>query len=90
MSPTGTLAVLAQRLGKVWASRTAQQLREAFPWDEAPRYLTHDRDHAFDRLGATAMAMGIEEVLTAPRPERPSPGKGADVSGRHNYHRLAA
>jgi hypothetical protein len=30
---------------------TAQQLREAFPWDEAPRYLIHDRDHAFDAWG---------------------------------------
>jgi transposase InsO family protein len=48
------------------AAWTAQQLREAFPWDEAPRYLIHDRDHAFDHLGATAKAMGIEEVLTAP------------------------
>jgi putative transposase len=48
------------------AEWTAQQLREAFPWDEAPRFLIHDRDHAFDRLGTTAMAMGIEEVLTAP------------------------
>src|SRR5207244_4438266 len=49
------------------AAWTAQQLREAFPWDEAPRYLIHDRDHAFDRVGTTAKAMGIEEVLTAPR-----------------------
>ena len=30
------------------AAWTAQQLREAFPWDEAPRYLIRDRDHAFD------------------------------------------
>jgi transposase InsO family protein len=48
------------------AAWTAQQLREAFPWDEAPRYLIHDRDHAFDSLKATAKAMGIEEVVTAP------------------------
>jgi hypothetical protein len=48
------------------AAWTAQQLREAFPWDETPRYLIHDRDHAFDGLRATAEAMGIEEVLTAP------------------------
>jgi transposase InsO family protein len=46
---------------------TAQQLREAFPWDEAPRYVLRDRDHAFDGLEATAKAMGIHEVLTAPR-----------------------
>ena len=49
------------------AAWTAQQLREAFPWDEAPRYLIHDRDHAFESLGTLAKAMGIEEVLTAPR-----------------------
>ena len=49
------------------AAWTAQQLRQAFPWDEAPRYLIHDRDHAFDGVRATAKAMGIEEVLTAPR-----------------------
>src|SRR5713101_1399711 len=48
------------------AAWTAQQLREAFPWDEAPRYLIHDRDHAFDGLGAIAKAMEIDEVLTAP------------------------
>jgi putative transposase len=47
------------------AAWTAQQLREAFPWDAAPRYLIHDRDHAFDRLRATANAIGIEEVLMA-------------------------
>jgi transposase InsO family protein len=49
------------------AAWTPQQLREAFPWDEAARYLLHDRDHAFDSLQATAKGMGIEEVLTAPR-----------------------
>jgi len=49
------------------AAWTARELREAFPWDEAPRYLLHDRDHAFASLRATARAMGIEEVLTAPR-----------------------
>jgi transposase InsO family protein len=48
------------------AAWTAQQLREAFPWDDAPRYLIHDRDHAFDSLAATSKAMGIEDVLTAP------------------------
>jgi len=48
------------------AAWAAQQLREAFPWDEAPRYLIHDRDHAFDALGATARAMGMEDVVTAP------------------------
>ena len=49
------------------AAWTAQQPGEAFPRDKAPRYLLHDRDHAFNHLGASATAMGIEEVLTAPR-----------------------
>jgi hypothetical protein len=49
------------------AAWTTQQLREAFPWDDAPRYLIRDRDHAFDGWDATAKAMGIHQVLTAPR-----------------------
>jgi hypothetical protein len=48
------------------AAWTSQQLREAFPWNEAPRYLIRDRDYAFGDLEATARAMGIHEVLTAP------------------------
>ena len=47
------------------ATWTAQQLRDAFPWDQAPRFLLHDRDHAFD--GLTATGMGMREILTAPR-----------------------
>ena len=49
------------------AAWTGQQLREAFPWDQAPRYLVRDRDQAFAGWANTAQAMGIEEVLTAPR-----------------------
>lgn len=49
------------------AAWTAQQVREAFPGDEVPRYLIRDRDHAFAGFGPTAIAMGIHEVLTAPR-----------------------
>jgi hypothetical protein len=42
----------------------SQQLR-SLSVGEAPRYVIHDRDHAFDHLQITAM--GIEEVPTAPR-----------------------
>ena len=49
------------------AAWTAQRLREAFPWDEAPRYVIHDRDHAFAGWTDTAKPMAIAEVLTAPR-----------------------
>ena len=48
----------------VW---TSQQLREAFPWDDALRYLLRDRDSAFYAWATTAAAIGIEEILTAPR-----------------------
>ena len=55
------------------AAWTAQQLREAFPEDQAPQYLLHDRDSAFAAVRSTAEGMGIEEVRTAPR----SPGPNA-------------
>jgi putative transposase len=46
---------------------TAQQIREALPW-EAPKYLIRDRDAIFGgALGALTKSMGIEEVVTAPR-----------------------
>jgi transposase InsO family protein len=49
------------------AAWTAQQLREAFPEDAAPRYLLHDRDRAFAALAVMATGMGIQEIRTAPR-----------------------
>ena len=50
------------------AEWTAQQLREAFPWDTAPRYLLRDRDRIFgDDFVEQVKAMGAKEVLSAPR-----------------------
>jgi transposase InsO family protein len=46
---------------------TSQQLLEAFPEDSTPRYLIRDRDDVFAGFEPTASAMGITEVLTAPR-----------------------
>jgi len=47
---------------------TAHQLREAFPWDSTPRYLLRDRDRIFGQdFRDQVKAMGIEEVLSAPR-----------------------
>ena len=43
-------------------------MTEAFPWDTAPRYLLRDRDTLYGRaFRHRVKAMGIEEVLTAPR-----------------------
>jgi transposase InsO family protein len=50
------------------AEWTAQQLREAFPWDSAPRYLLRDRDRIFGHdFVEQVKAMGIKQILSAPR-----------------------
>ena len=50
------------------AEWTAQQLREAFPFDQMPKYLLRDRDGIFG-AGFTKQVedLSIEEVLSAPR-----------------------
>jgi transposase InsO family protein len=50
------------------AEWTAQQLREAFPFEQIPRYLLRDRDRIFGGdFRKHVKAMGIKEVLSAPR-----------------------
>jgi len=50
------------------AEWTAQQMREAFPWDTVPRYLLRDRDRIFGQEFAMQVKMmGIKQVLSAPR-----------------------
>lgn len=50
------------------AEWTAQQMREAFPWESAPGYPQRDRDRIFgEGFVAQAKAMGIKQVLSAPR-----------------------
>ena len=50
------------------ADWVARQIREAFPWNTAPRYLIRDRDGVYGQsFHSTVMAMGVEEVVTAPR-----------------------
>ncbi len=50
------------------AEWTAQQLREAFPWDTAPRYFLRDRDRiCWKDFADQIKAMGINQVLSAPR-----------------------
>jgi putative transposase len=47
---------------------TSQQIREAFPWDSAPRYLIRDRDASYGAAFRSRLkAMDITEVLSAPR-----------------------
>src|SRR5262245_2969340 len=50
------------------AEWTAQQLREAFPFDQTPKYLLRDRDGIFGgEFCKQVTDLGIEEVLSAPR-----------------------
>jgi putative transposase len=50
------------------AEWTIQQVIEAFPWDEAPRYLLRDRDRIYSAsFRRRVRHMGIEEVVIAPR-----------------------
>jgi putative transposase len=47
---------------------TTQQLIEAFPWDEAPRYLLRDRDTIYGAsLRYRIKNMGMKEVITSRR-----------------------
>ncbi len=50
------------------AAWVVQQITEAFPWDTAPRYVIRDRDSVYGAVvRARVKAMGIEDVVTAPR-----------------------
>ena len=52
----------------------ARQLREAFPFDQVPKYLIRDRDGVYGTEVSRCLAsMGIEEVVTAPRSPWQSP-----------------
>jgi transposase InsO family protein len=71
-------AFIIVRLGRrdlVWITVTANptaewiacQLTEAFPWDEAPRYLIRDRDRLYGSVVTRRLrAMGIRDKPTAP------------------------
>jgi len=49
------------------AGWTAQQIRGAFPWEKAPRFLIRDRDGCYgDIFRETVHGMNIRDVLTAP------------------------
>jgi putative transposase len=50
------------------AEWTGQQLREAFPFDQLPRYLLRDRDAIFvGDFREQVRDLGIQEVLSTPR-----------------------
>src|SRR5882757_6299550 len=49
------------------ADWVARQITEAFPWNEAPRYMIRDRDRIYGAVVTRRLrAMGIRDKLTAP------------------------
>jgi putative transposase len=42
-----------------------QQLREAFPYDEVPKYLIFDRDTTFSAVKDFVRALGIKPKITS-------------------------
>jgi hypothetical protein len=63
----GLVASLA-RPGNPTQGWLSGQMTEAFPWDTAPRYLLRDRDKSYGpAFRHRVRAMGITEVITAPR-----------------------
>ena len=66
MSPRATLFNNVPR--HPTAHWTGQQIVEAFPHDEAPRFMIRDRDGIYGHgFRERVKHMGIEEVITAPR-----------------------
>jgi transposase InsO family protein len=72
----GIVIMRLDRRRLVWSNVTAnptaewiaRQITEAFPWDEAPRYLLRDRDRSYGAMVRCRLrAMGIRDHPTAPR-----------------------
>ena len=70
-------SALNQTLAKALAFRNptaewiARQITEAFPWDEAPRYLIRDRDTSYGAAVSRRLrAMGIRDRPITPRSPR--------------------
>jgi hypothetical protein len=60
------------------AEWVARQITEAFPWDQAPRYLIRDRDRIYGSVVTRRLrAMAIRTSL----PHEPRPGRMALPNG---------
>jgi transposase InsO family protein len=72
----GLVIITLRRRHLVWINVTAnptadwiaRQITEAFPWEQAPRYLIRDRDASYGHAVTRRLAaMGIRDRPTAPR-----------------------
>ena len=82
----GLAIIHLERRRLVWTNVTtnptaewiARQITEAFPWDQAPRYLVRDRDASYGSIVRNRIqAMGIRDRPTAPR----SPWQNGHIEG---------
>ena len=80
------IIVRLDRRELVWISVTtyptadwvARQITEAFPWNEAPRYMIRDRDRIYGAVVTQRLrAMGIRDRPT----HQPRPGRMALLNG---------
>jgi hypothetical protein len=56
----------------------ARQITEAFPWDEAPRYLIRDRDTSY----GAAVTRPLQAMDIRDRPDTPrSPWQNGQLNG---------
>jgi hypothetical protein len=63
---------------------TRQQICEAFPWDQTPRYLLRDRDAIYGAdFGHRLRGFGIEEVVSAPHAPWQKRGTQQNLHPRH-------
>jgi putative transposase len=68
-------------------------MTEAFPWDIAPRYLLRDRDKSYGpAFRHRVRAMGITEVITAPRSpwQNPTPSVSSVRSAENAWITLSS
>jgi hypothetical protein len=87
----GIVIMRLDRRRLVWSNVTAnptaewiaRQITEAFPWDQAPRYLLRDRDRSYGAIVRCRLrAMGIRDHPTAPRsPWQNTSNGSSDRSG---------
>jgi hypothetical protein len=85
--------VRLDRINLVWinvttnptAERIARQMTDAFPWDDAPKYLIRDRDRIYGAVVTRRLrAMGIRDKPTAPA----SPWHAILGGLHHHYARV--
>ena len=93
----GFIVVRLARRRLVWVAVTtnptaewiARQISEAFPWNEAPRYLIRDRDRVYGTMVTRRVrAMGIrDKPIACVTKQQTTTKQSRDCTARFNYQR---